>query len=115
MSEHELSQHGVEDPRARLIGRLDALVASGDLDADMAARVRATSHPDVAAEAIRQVRASHARKRVEVAVERGRLSRSEADAVLELLSNGEDPDQIPGMHDAFRDRAWWPFSTRMLR
>jgi hypothetical protein len=104
MTNHNPSAHDRDDThsRKRLIERLDGLVASGALPMEMAEQVRASDDPAVVDAAIRHIRRAHARQRVDDALKQGRLDKAEGEAILKRLTDGEDPDRIPGMRSGFR-------------
>src|SRR4051794_25240296 len=93
-----------ETERARLLHRLDDLVAEGELPPELAKQLRTSDDPAITEAALRHIRNAHARKRVDHAVQAGRLDDTEAAAILHRLAAGDDPMSIPGMRSGFRNR-----------
>ena len=77
--------------RKRLIERLDHMVASGQVTADEAGRLRAANGATEIDAVITDIRLGHAQRSLDAAVEAGQMTRSEADHNLERLRNGEHP------------------------
>lgn len=75
--------------RGRLLGRLDAMVKSGRVTETEAARLRTATEPGEFESAILEIRARHVGTRLDSAVDRGDLTRQDADAVLERVRAGE--------------------------
>lgn len=75
--------------RTRLLGRLDALVKSGRVTEEEAARLRTAGEPNEFERAIREIRARHVGTRLDSAVRGGNLTRQEADSFLERVQAGE--------------------------
>ena len=74
-----------------LAGWLDKMEKSGRITPDEAGRLR-TAEPEAFEEAARQIRLRHASAWVGSRVDSGRLTRDEADAILDRIARGEDPD-----------------------
>jgi polyhydroxyalkanoate synthesis regulator phasin len=83
--------HGQPRSRARVLERLDAMVASGRITQEEAARVRAAEESGEFDVAVREIRLRHARARLDQVVEDGRVTKAEADALRERLNKGDDP------------------------
>ncbi len=80
--------------RARILERLDKMVASGRVTEAEAARLRTAADPDQFDDAVRSIRIRHAGARLEAAVESGQMTREEADGYLERLGKGEHPRSL---------------------
>ncbi len=75
--------------RKRLLGRLDAMVRSGRVTSDEAARLRAAADAAEFDTTITDIRVRHATRRLDSAVDDGALSRQEDNAFIERLRRGE--------------------------
>jgi hypothetical protein len=93
---------GNENPRDRLLERLNAMVATGRVTEDEAAELRA-ARTDEELEAVTvAIRSRHAGSRMEEAVAAGLMSRAEADANLASLRRGEHPEGLRGQLGSLR-------------
>ena len=78
----------------RMMERLDAMVASGRLTPEEAARLRATEGTSEFDDAVAAIRARHARAHTERAVGEGRMSPEDADGYLERVRSGEHSREL---------------------
>ncbi len=78
----------------RMMERLDAMVASGRITPDEAARLRATEGTSEFEEAVAAVRARHAQSHTDRAVGDGRMSAEEADGYLDRVRSGEHSREL---------------------
>jgi uncharacterized membrane protein YraQ (UPF0718 family)/YHS domain-containing protein len=76
------------DPQ-RMMERLDAMVASGRITPNEAARLRATDGTPEFDHVVAGIRARHAQAHTDPAVAEGRMSQDDADAYLERVRGGE--------------------------
>lgn len=79
---------------ARLMQRLDAMVANGRITAEEAEELRAAEGTDAFDEAVARVRARHARAHTDPAVADGTMSQEEADHLLERVLAGEHSTEL---------------------
>ena len=86
-------QFGSQIPksRKRLMERLDHMVASGQVTLEEAARLRATEGSADFDAAVVAIRTRHAQGRLDLAIESGQMTQTEADQNLERLKRGEHP------------------------
>jgi hypothetical protein len=90
----------------RIIQQVDKMVNSGRITEEEAARLRATEGTADFDAAVADIRARHAGNHMESAIDRGEMSREEADGYLERLRGGEHPEGLrarlrghrPGRH-----------------
>ncbi len=80
--------------RARILERLDKMVASGRVTETEAARLRAAVDANQFDEAVRGIRVRHAGARLDAAVEGGQMTQAEAAGYLERLKKGEHPRSL---------------------
>ncbi|MFN2608770.1 MAG: hypothetical protein ABR511_12915 [Acidimicrobiales bacterium] len=93
-----MRDHGAHWRRGRgLESRLEKMVAAGRVTEAEAAAVRAADAAGDAEPAIRRIQARHATEWINAAVDKGRLSRVEADEALARLDRGEDPALLRGL------------------
>ena len=90
------------DKRERLLERLDTMVASGRLTEDEAERFRAARDPGAFGEVVRDVRVRHAGTALDAAVDDGRMSREEADSILERMRMGDHSPALRGETSGIR-------------
>jgi hypothetical protein len=87
---------------ARMMERLDAMVANGRITAEEAAQLRATEGTAEFDDAVARIRARHAQAHTEPAVAGGTMSQEEADGLLERVLAGEHSTglrkQVRGKH-----------------
>jgi hypothetical protein len=98
--------------RVGVVERLEKLVQAGRLTEQEAERLRGAADQREFDGAVREIRIRHATERVDEAVEDGRLSRPEADALLERLHSGEDPRFLRGRLRRGRSAAETPRDAR---
>lgn len=77
--------------RQRLLGRLDRMVASGQVTDVEAGQLRAAEDEAQFQAAVTAIRSRHAGTRLAAAVTAGEMSQSEADANLDRIRRGEHP------------------------
>lgn len=80
-----------EGRHARLIKGLDQMVRRGRVTPAEAHTVRAARDPDQVDAAVVGIRVRHATAKLEAAVDKGAMTREEADNVLGRLRAGEHP------------------------
>lgn len=80
--------------QARIVGRLDKMVAAGRMTRDEADRLRSTQGTPEFDEVLGEVRARHASASVEAAIRDGSMTRAEADDHLQRLRRGEHPEGL---------------------
>jgi hypothetical protein len=90
--------------RARLIQRLDKMVASGRVTEEEAARVRAAGNPEEVNAAMGGIRVRHATPRIAAAVANGKMTQAEADTALAQLRAGEPPRSLRAHLGGLRSR-----------
>jgi hypothetical protein len=73
--------------------RVDKLLVAGRITEDEAVRVRAGDGDDADA-AVAEIRLRHVRDWLDAAVVDGRMSRAEADGIVERVERGEDPRSL---------------------
>jgi polyhydroxyalkanoate synthesis regulator phasin len=73
----------------RILERLDAMVATGRVTEEEAARLRACAGTVEFGPALAAIRARHAAVHTEAAVREGRMTQDEADAALDRVRSGE--------------------------
>jgi polyhydroxyalkanoate synthesis regulator phasin len=87
---------------ARMMQRLDAMVANGRITAEEAAQLRATEGTPEFDEVVARVRARHAHAHTAPAVAEGSMSQEEADHLLARVLGGEHSTelrkQVRGQH-----------------
>jgi hypothetical protein len=87
---------------ARMMERLDAMVANGRITAEEAAQLRATEGTAAFDDAVAHIRARHAQAHTEPAVAGGTMSQEEADGLLERVLADEHSTglrkQVRGKH-----------------
>lgn len=90
----------------RIIERLDAMVASGRVSEEEAARLRAAEDTAQFDVVVAGIRARHAQVHTDAAVEADRMSQDEADELLGRVSAGEHSRElrahIKGAHDGLK-------------
>ena len=79
---------------ARMLERLDAMVASGRITAEEAAQLRATEGTPAFDDAVARIRARHAQAHTDPAVAEGRMSQEQADHLLERVLDGEHSAEL---------------------
>jgi YHS domain-containing protein len=79
---------------ARMMERLDAMVANGRITADEAAQLRATEGTAAFDDAVARIRGRHAQAHTEPAVAGGTMSQEEADGLLERVLAGEHSTEL---------------------
>ena len=89
----------------RLMARLDRMLASGRITSEEAARLRTASGTGELDQEAEQIRLRHFRAKVDAAVVDGRLSRSEAEVLLDRLAQGESPRILRQLLAASEGRA----------
>jgi hypothetical protein len=77
--------------------RLDKMVAAGRLTDDEAARLRAAKSAVEREDLARAIQVRHARRRIDEAVENGRLTEAEAKDYVDRLDSGEDLKFLRGL------------------
>ena len=82
---------------SQLLGRLDKMVAAVRLTEEEAERLRAAAESGGLDAAVQELRGKHAQATVGAAVEDGRVSQEEANALLERLEVGEHPRFLRGL------------------
>lgn len=80
--------------RARIVAGLEKMIASGRMTVQEADRIRAAADPRDFDAAVQAVRVRHAGAQVGAAIEDGRLTRDEADDILQRLRNGEHSSSL---------------------
>jgi len=81
--------------RTRLIESLDRMVESGRVTQDEAVRLRAARGDAEAFDSVAtEIRVRHATPKLMAAVERGKMTQTEADIALEQLRAGEHPRSL---------------------
>lgn len=88
---HTPDSHAWLNEGARLVERLDKMVRAGRITEEDAERLRAAAKSGELKDAAREIQLRHARGKVSAAVEDGRLSQEQADAIFDRLEKGEDP------------------------
>jgi polyhydroxyalkanoate synthesis regulator phasin len=81
------------DPQ-RMMERLDAMVANGRITAEEAAQLRAAEGTPAFDDVVARIRARHAQAHTDPAVADGRMSREEADGLLERVLAGEHSTEL---------------------
>lgn len=89
--DHSGAAHAQQARAPQLLGRLDKMVEAGRIAEGDAARLRAAAESGGFDGAVLEIRLKHAKARVGLAVEQGRMTQAEANAILQRLDNGEDP------------------------
>lgn len=82
--------------RDRLLGQLDRMAAAGRVTEPEAARLREARDPATFGVVVRTIRVRHAEARLGEAVDQRRMSREEAEAVLERVRRGEHTQSLRG-------------------
>jgi hypothetical protein len=85
-------EHAMDE--ARMMQRLDAMVANGRITAEEAARLRAAEGTPEFEEAVARVRARHAQAHTDPAVAEGTMSQEEADRLLGRVLAGEHSTEL---------------------
>jgi hypothetical protein len=75
----------------RILEQVDAMVASGRVTADEAARLRAAGGPEAFETVVTEIRLRHAQAHMEPAVATRQLSAEEAEHYAERIRHGEHP------------------------
>lgn len=81
------------DPQ-RMMERLDAMVSSGRITEEEAVRLRASEGTPAFDDVVARIRARHAQAHTDPAVAEGRMSRQEADRLLERVLAGEHSTEL---------------------
>ena len=84
--------------------RLDKMLAAGRITAAEAASVRLADDEGAREAALGAIRLSHARERVQVAVDSDQMSENDAAAFLERVANGEEPKALRALLHRRRGR-----------
>jgi polyhydroxyalkanoate synthesis regulator phasin len=79
---------------ARMVQRLDTMVANGRITPDEAAQLRATEGTPEFQRVVARIRARHAQAHTDPAVADGAMSQEEADRLLERVLAGEHSTQL---------------------
>ena len=79
---------------ARMMQRLDAMVANGRITAEEAAQLRATEGTPEFETAVARIRARHAQAHTDPAVAEGTMSQEEADHLLGRVLAGEHSPEL---------------------
>jgi polyhydroxyalkanoate synthesis regulator phasin len=79
---------------ARMMERLDAMVANGRITEEEAAQLREAEGTPAFDDVVAQVRARHAQAHTDTAVADGTMSQEEADALLGRVLAGEHSAQL---------------------
>jgi hypothetical protein len=103
MDETPLTHPVTDGPR--LMARLERMLAAGRITSEEAARLRTASGTDELDREAKQIRMRHFRAQVNAALADGRLSRSEAEALLDRLAQGESPRVLSGLLAASKGQA----------
>jgi polyhydroxyalkanoate synthesis regulator phasin len=75
--------------RENILRGLDKMVKKGQMTEAEAARIRESTDPEEFESAVRAVRARHASKRLDAAVQDGSMTQGEADDILVGIQKGE--------------------------
>jgi hypothetical protein len=82
----------------QLAARVDKMLAAGRVTEDEAARVHTAAEAGADVDAVvGEIRLRHARDWVDREVQRGRMTRADADDILERLGRGDDPGPLRGL------------------
>lgn len=79
---------------ARMMERLDAMVANGRITEDEAADLRSSEGTAAFDDVVARIRARHAQAHTDPAVADGRMSQDEADGLLERVRAGEHSAEL---------------------
>lgn len=82
--------------RARLVERLDTMVAGGRVTEAEAVRIRAAGDFAEFDAAVGEVQLRHATPRLSAAVEEGKMTQAQADEAMEQVRAGEHPRSLRG-------------------